>query len=194
MTKEKNKQDFLLMRLKEYVENIAGFRMNTPRDFDFLSGAVLKETRTRLSPTTLRRLWGYQKEVQTSRLSTLNILSCYIGYSDWETFCKYQLDNGEVESEFLKNNSLNTSTLIKGDKLKLMWHPDRCVTIQYIGLSMFRVIENRNSKLSVDDTFICDCIIENQPLTLYNLIRKNSDPVNYICGKKGGVKYLIITG
>ena len=182
------------MRLKEYVENIAGFRMNTPRDFDFLSGAVLKETRTRLSPTTLRRLWGYQKEVQTSRLSTLNILSCYIGYSDWETFCKYQLDNGEVESEFLKNNSLNTSTLIKGDKLKLMWHPDRCVTIQYIGLSMFRVIENRNSKLSVDDTFICDCIIENQPLTLYNLIRKNSDPVNYICGKKGGVKYLIITG
>ena len=59
---------------------------------------------------------------------------------------------------------------------------------------MFKVLESRNSKLSVNDTFICERVVENQPLILSNLIHEGGDPVNYICGKKGGVKYLIISG
>jgi hypothetical protein len=196
MNNETRAQEFFLERLKQYVENIAGFKMHTPRDFDFLSGAIFNETRNHLSSTTLKRLWGYQKEkeVQTSRLSTLNILSIYIGYPDWETFCKFQLSDGDVDSEFLKNNCLKTSTLQKGDKFKLMWNPNRCVTLQYIGLCMFKVLESRNSKLSVNDTFICERVVENQPLILSNLVHEGGDPVNYICGKRGGVKYLIIAG
>ena len=187
-------KDVFLDRLRESIENIAGFRMRTPRDFDFLAGSIFNETRSLLSPTTLKRLWGYlkEKESQASRLSTLNILSRYVGYPDWDTFCKFQLDAGECESEFLKNKCLLTNSLLKGDRVKLMWHPDRCVTIQYIGLSMFKVVENRNSKLSVNDTFICERIVENQPLFLYNLIHENGDPVNYACGKVGGVKFEII--
>jgi hypothetical protein len=57
---------------------------------------------------------------------------------------------------------------------------------------MFRVVESKNSKLSQHDTFICERIIENQPLFLSNLIHENGNPVNYICGKKGGVKFQLI--
>jgi hypothetical protein len=57
---------------------------------------------------------------------------------------------------------------------------------------MFKVIESRNSKLSADDIFICERIIENQPLILSNLIHENGDPINYICGKKGGVKFQLM--
>jgi hypothetical protein len=73
-----------------------------------------------------------------------------------------------------------------------MWNPDRCVTAQYIGLCMFRVVDSKNSKLSVNDTFICEHIVENVPLLLSNLIHENGDPVNYICGNKNGVKFQII--
>jgi hypothetical protein len=58
---------------------------------------------------------------------------------------------------------------------------------------MFRVVKSLNSKLSENDTFICERIVENVPLTLSNLIHENGDPVNYICGKRGGVKYQVIT-
>lgn len=182
-------------KLKEYTENIAGFRMCTPKDFDILAQYIFNETGSLISSTTLKRLWGYlqEKEAQTPRLSTLNILSKYIGYIDYETFCKYQNSDGECESDFILNNCLQTRSLLKGDKIKLSWQPDRCVTILYMGLCMFKVLVSQNSKLSVNDIFICEHIVENQPLQLYNLIHENSEPVNYICGKKGGVKYHIIT-
>ena len=196
MGKEENLKEFYLKRLKECIENIAGYKMRTPRDFDFLAGNIFHETREPLSSTTLKRLWGYlkEKEQQTSRLSTLNILSRYVGYPDYDSFCKYQETPGECESKFLLNKCLQTSSLHKGDFIKLMWQPDRCITIQYIGLNMYKVVDNKNSKLSVNDTFICERIIENNPLLLYNLIHENGDPVNYICGKKGGVKYQVISG
>ena len=192
--KIKNTDELLTERLKEYVENVAGFRMCTPKDFDNLAQRIFNETGSLLSPTTLKRLWGYlrEKEQQVPRLGTLNILSKYIGYVDYETFCRYQQSVGEGESDFLNNNCLQTKSLLKGDKVKLMWQPDRCVTVQYIGLCMFKVIESRNSKLSVGDIFICERVIENQPLVLSNLIHENADPVNYICGKRGGVKYQLI--
>ena len=190
-----NEERSLIENLKEYVENIIGFKMRTPRDFDFLANSIFNETRSQLSPTTLKRLWGYlqEKEVQTARVSTLNILSRYIGYPDWDTFCKFQQIDGECESDFLLNNCLHSKTLLKGDKVKLMWQPDRCVTIQYIGLCMFKVVDSKNSKLQVNDTFTCERIIENTPLMLSGLIHNDGDPVNYICGKKGGVKFQIIT-
>ena len=66
------------------------------------------------------------------------------------------------------------------------------MTIQYIGLSMFKVLKSQNSKLSQNDIFICERIVENQPLLLSNLIHDNGDPTNYICGKIDGVKYQLV--
>lgn len=189
-----NSEELFVDKLKECVENTVRMKMRTPRNFEFLSECIFNETRNQLSATTLKRLWGYlhEKEKQMPRLSTLNILSRYVGYSDYETFCKFQQVDGECESNFLQNNSLSTKSLRKGDSVRLMWNPDRCVTAQYIGLCMFRVVDSKNSKLSVNDTFICEHIVENVPLLLSNLIHENGDPVNYICGNKSGVKFQII--
>ena len=195
MEKETNNKEFFIGRLKECIENVAGFSMRTPRDFTLLASIIFNETKNQVSPTTLKRLWGYlqEKEQQASRTSTLNILSIYIGYPDYDTFCKYQQVAGECDSNFLLNNCLQTRSLLKGDKVRLMWQPDRCITIEYIGLCMFKVLESKNSKLSKGDTFICERFVENSPLMLSNLIHDNSNPVNYICGKRNGIKYQLIT-
>lgn len=188
-------KDFYFEILKEKTEWVAGCKMCTPRDFDFLAKSIYNETKKMLSPTTLKRFWGYLRETENQRPSqtTLNVLSQFVGYIDFETFCKYQQQNGECSSDFLRNNTLQTKSLCKGDKLKLMWEPDRCITIQYIGLCMFKILESKNSKLSVNDIFICERIVENTPLLLSNLIHENSDPLNYICGRNGGVKYFQIS-
>ena len=194
MKETKNTNGLFIEKLKEYVENVAGFSMCTPKDFENLAQNVFKETGSLLSPTTLKRLWGYlrEKEEQTPRLSTMNILSKYIGYVNYATFCKFQQVQGECESDFINNNCLQAKSLLKGDKVRLMWQPDRCVTIQYIGLCMFKVLESRNSKLSQNDVFICERIIDGESLLLSNLIHNGGDPVNYICGKKNGVKFQLL--
>lgn len=180
--------------LKKSIENVVGYRVRTPRDFDLLAENIFNSTKQMISPTTIKRFWGYlvEKEEQKPRINTLNILAQYVGYSDYETFCKLHCGDAESESDFLRNNCLQARSLFKGDKVRLMWDPGRCVTIQYIGLCMFKVVESINSKLSENDIFICERIVENNPLLLSNLIHNDGEPVNYICGKKGGVKYQLI--
>ncbi|MBR4967591.1 MAG: hypothetical protein IKY19_05100 [Bacteroidaceae bacterium] len=194
MKDTKNANEHLIEKLKEYVESVAGFNLYTPKDFDNLTEYIFKETGSLLSSTTLKRIWGYlhENKENTPRLSTLNILSKFIGYVNYATFCKYQQMQGECESDFINNNCLQAKSLLKGDKIRLLWQPDRCVTIQYIGLCMFKVIESRNSKLSLNDVFICERIIDGESLLLSNLIHNGSDPVNYICGKKNGVKFQLL--
>ncbi len=57
------KQDLL----KQEAERAFGRKLKEARDFEELSHLLLSHTRERLSPTTLKRLWGYLKneEVQT---------------------------------------------------------------------------------------------------------------------------------
>ena len=69
MNDTKNIDDSLIERLKEYVENVAGFAMSTPKDFENLALYIFNETGSLLSSTTFKRLWGYlrEKELQTPR-------------------------------------------------------------------------------------------------------------------------------
>lgn len=41
------------------IEDNLKRKMRTPNDFIFLVGAVWERTRQTISPTTLKRLWGY---------------------------------------------------------------------------------------------------------------------------------------
>lgn len=84
---DENKELFLAC-LRERLELKAGCTMRSSKDYEFLSECVFQETRQHISPTTLKRLWGYLSENVTPRLSTLNILSQSVGFKDWDEFCK----------------------------------------------------------------------------------------------------------
>ena len=77
--------------------------MRTPKDFDFLSEQIFEKEHQTVSPTTLKRMWGYLSETATPRLSTLNILSQFIGYDDWDSFCKSE----STEQPFEESEEIN---------------------------------------------------------------------------------------
>lgn len=181
--------------LKEKIERVVGRKMQTPRDFDYLAANIFNNTRQMVSSTTLKRFWGYmheKKEVQSPHKYTLNILAEFAGYINYDTFCKECKQMGTLQSDFLFNNFLQVNTLVKGQQLLLMWQPNRKITIQYMGMCMFKVTDSKNSKLSVGDIFICEQIIDNESLILRNLIHENGEPVNYICGRIGGIRFKLI--
>ena len=75
--------------LKKEVERLMGRKLIEARDFEQLSNQIFLHTRDRLSPTTLKRLWGYlrHEEVQT-RQHTLDVLARFVGYKNYEAFCR----------------------------------------------------------------------------------------------------------
>ena len=179
--------------LRGAVEKTVGRAMMTTSDFDHLTASLQESTKVNISAMTLKKFWGYlgEKNMRQPRPSTLDALALYVGYTDWMTFYKQSSAAGEVESDFLKNNSLVTNSLAKGTLIQLMWQPDREVTIHHEGYEVFTVVESVNSRLSAGDTFRCGLIVEGEPMYLSGLIHEGGEPSEYVCGRKDGVKFRI---
>lgn len=124
--------------LCERIEKRVGRKICTPRDFDYLSMRIFDTTKMQISPSTLKRLWGYVgQNGNTPRISTLNILAHFIGYIDWETFISESNNSNVTESQFVLNNHIYVNSMAVGCIVELMWHPDRTVMIRYEGHDMF---------------------------------------------------------
>lgn len=179
--------------LKSAVEKTVGRRMSTPRDFDFLAMCIQDVTRTHISPTTLKRFWGYldREKESVPRTFTLDLLSMYVGYKDFNAYCLSSSANDIVGSDFVKNPSLYATSLRPDNHVKLLWSPDRCVVVRYMGEDLFEVVESVNSKLQVGDRFCCGCFIEGEPLYLTRLVRKDQALGAYVCGQTDGVKFVV---
>ena len=180
--------------LQAAIEKAVGRKMVTPRDFDYLAARLFDATGENVSAMTLKRFWGYlgEKNERQPRLTTLNLLARLVGYTDWMTYYKESSATGKVESDFLKNHSLATNSLAKDTLIQLMWHPDRVVTVRHEGDESFTIVESKNSKLSVGDTFRCGLIVEGEPMYLAQLIHEGGEPVNYVCGRDTGVKFRVL--
>lgn len=81
-------QEQVLALLREDIEKEVGRKMYTPKDFDFLSECIFNKLHQTVSPTTLKRLWGYLQEAVKPRSSSLNVLALFVGYEGWEAYCQ----------------------------------------------------------------------------------------------------------
>ena len=88
-------QEKALAKLRESVEAVVERKMKTPKDFEFLSECIFEKFHERISPTTLKRFWGYLSETTTPRKSTLDILSMFVGYDNWKNFCRAYTESTE---------------------------------------------------------------------------------------------------
>ena len=87
-----------VVRLRQRLQAAVGMEPRFPRHFAALSDYVLERTNQHISPTTLKRLWGYLDEGVQPRKSTLDILAQSVGYGSWEDFCRQEAQPTE-ESE-----------------------------------------------------------------------------------------------
>lgn len=86
--------------LLKKVEQRYGRRISTSTDFEALSVAIDHKTGELVSASTLKRLWGYVSMRPTPRISTLDILSRYLGTRDFQTFCKNLKNSSSYQSTF----------------------------------------------------------------------------------------------
>ena len=172
------------------IETALGKKLQTPKDFDFLRERIYARLRILVSRTTLMRLWGYVDEDVKPRESTLDVLTQFLGYQDWNEYLQNSLLPKEQQSSPILTRRLSVaSSLTRGDRLRLMWQPGRVCDVEYTGDLLFRVISSANTRIHEGDTFECSLIIEGEPLYLDNLKQGNRPPIAYVCGKKSGVLF-----
>ncbi len=187
----KNSPEILMLRSE--IEQSVNRLIRTPSDFEFLVGVIWKRMHITISPTTLKRLWGYIEGADVTRRSTLNILSQFLGYEHWDGFLANLHETAPEGSDFILANHVQVSSLSEGATVTVSWQPDRKCVFLFLGGTRFRVVSAINSKLQVGDTFDCSFFIPHEPLYIDNLIQGNNPPTPFALGTKGGLVEVVVT-
>lgn len=187
MEKTKNKN---VSRLCNNIELFVDRKMKTPKDFKILSDIILSRSHLYVSPTTLKRMWGYLNETTSIRTSTLDILSKFLGYTEWTDFCKYYCRfNSNLQEGGIAKAHLSVNALKVGEKIKIDWMPKSSCTLEYLGNYTFKIITGTYSNLKNGDLIHCFYVIEGQPLYLTDSTIKGKEYDVYCIGKIGGVTF-----
>lgn len=176
----------LLFLLSE-VEKKYGRRVATSTDFESLSVVIEMETGELISSSTLKRLWGYVSLNPTPRIATLDILSRFVGNKNFKEFCDELKNSQAFVSTFFSSRFVDTSSLLKGQIVKIGWSPNRLVELKYLGELKFEVIRSTNSQLEEGDIFETSCLILGYPLVISRVLRNGAYTPSYIAGRQGGL-------
>lgn len=177
-----------LSELKKAVEASAARKMHTTADFNYLSGVIAERCKEMISESTLKRIWGYVEGYDSSRYNTLSILSRFIGFMDWDDFCNSLQHKTSDTNDEHQTFCIHPENLKEGEKINITWLPDSSCQLKYLGNNSFVVLESKNTKLQVDDTFSCPFFIIGEPIYITNLVRNGASPSMFVTGKNGGLK------
>ena len=131
----------ILRRLKDKV----GLDMVRSVDFDVLSQSISDSTNENLSVNTLKRLFGFKTDKVVPRLSTMDIIAQYLGYSDYESLIKELGEDADI-SLFTPIDCLEVQELEKGTQIRISYEPNRVFFMTYLGESQFIVNDVEGSK------------------------------------------------
>lgn len=175
--------------LRGQIERTIGRRVSTPRDFRFLRECIYARLHEYLSESTLKRVWGYMQGGEV-RVTTLNLLASFIGYSSWGEFTRLAFDNPEPTSLYILGRHIDVDTELElGRRVIITWAPGRKCRLRYLGGRRFEVEASEQTRLREGDTFVCGLMIEGEPLYLDSLRQNGRPPVGYVCGKLSGIRF-----
>lgn len=178
-------------RLRQEVEKAISRRISTPADYSYLSERLVETGCGYVSPTTLKRLWGYINDtcsIYTPGNFTLRILCNFLGFSEMEDFIEASssLQSMEYTGHFVESRSLGD-----GVEVIVTWPPNRRCVLRHINSSLFKVVEVENSRLRKDDIVECVCFTQNAPAYFSRVFRKAAVPMTYVAGTANGIRFKI---
>ena len=182
--------------LRNRVEDTVGFQMKTHNDFVMLVDIIERQLKEHMSETTLERVWGYStRGYDTVSMRTLSVLARLVNTNDWESFCQMLRDEDQKESEIFSANSILTTNLTVGTRLRIGWQPDRLITVKYLGDNRFEAEATENSSIKPGDSFSCLIFQKNRELYMDYFAREGEVPCpssRYVVGQQNGLTTLEI--
>ena len=177
----------MIVLLRNEVEEKMGYKLRSPLDFSQLLLRMREVCPSSLSVSTVKRLWEYVPSQHIPRLYTLSLLTRFIGYKDWDDFCKKKSTFTTANSGFVSSSFGQMQPLSIGDRLSLAWSPNRRCLIECRGGDFFCVLESVNATLQPGDTFQANFFSLGHPLYVTRLVREGRLLQDYVAGKRNGL-------
>jgi hypothetical protein len=144
-----------------------------PKDCNALADHISRTCKTKISASTLKRLYGFVKGgSQEPRIYTLDIISAYLGYKGWEQLVQSLDNSGERESKEIEK--LKPEQIGKGQSVILSYEPGKKIELQRQG-SSFITLSSNDRKLIPGDEVKFGVIELHYPLIITSLFRKGEN-------------------
>lgn len=176
---------FIIGLLKEKFGN----DIRVSRDCELLTLDIESVTGEHLGVNTMKRLLGFIDDERNTRQSTLDVISRYLGYPDWDTL--RLKDESSSNSVFDDRDEYLACNFEKGQGLVVTYPPNREITMEYVGENHFSVIESKNSKLLKGDLLTLTHIVRGYPLLVSEVIRDGENMGSYTAGKAQGINFIL---
>lgn len=177
--------------LRIAVEKRFGHKVTSRYDYSLLGTEIEKSTGEHLGDNTLRRLWGSISGYGTAHRRTLDVLSSYAGFVNWESFCSMVAKENGRESFLLEDcHSIKAAELNPGDRIRIGWMPDRECVVEFQGGHTFKAICCQNSTMQAGDSFECGVMLRDFPLTVDNFMHEGEVYPRYVMGNDNGLTIL----
>ncbi len=177
-------------RAKQKIEAKFGAAIRYPKDCEALSKSIYTTCKKHISASTLKRLFGFVKNIKQPHGHTLDVVANYVGYKHWEELLQH-IDKDENSSFFLAQ-SIEAKNLKTGNKIEFSYEPNRRVVIKYTGKNTFEVANSVNSKLKAGDLITLSSIVLHHPLLASDVKRNGISLGKFTAGKLNGVSKLKI--
>lgn len=182
------------MKFSPYVigllEQKARHELRISADCEYLAYDIESVTGAHIGVNTIKRLLGFVIDERQPRTTTLDIISRYLGFDNWETLRIY--DDNSNSSFQTTVDELRTTDLSVGQRVQVTYLPDRLLELEYVGNNQFRVLSSQNSKLHEDDEIIVTHIVKGYPLLVNEVIRDGMQLGSFTAGKAQGVNFKIL--
>jgi N-acetylneuraminic acid mutarotase len=104
-----------IQKLKEQLEIVYGQEIKYVKDCDVLAGDMTLKTNRNISPSTLKRLLGFNKSSGKASLYTLDTIGKYLGFDSWQAFTQSQVKelghSGEDAASLQMNHARKNNPL-----------------------------------------------------------------------------------
>ena len=121
-----------IIQLRSDIEKHIGRTLQSPADFEQLIQQIWNKQHRVLSLSTIKRIWGYVESSSMPRLSTLNTLSQFLDYTDWNAYLVPLEQRKESESGMFMGEGVRVSELQVGECIEVTWQPNRHCVFRYI--------------------------------------------------------------
>lgn len=179
-----------IVELINTVEEKYGKKLDTTNDFEAFSSFLYMQIKENISTSTLKRLWGYVNYPHYPRKATLDVLSRFVNFDDYKSFCSHLKLSSVYNSSFFSSDQLLVKNLKEGMQVEIGWAPNRYLRLLYKGDLMFEVIEAQNSKLHEGDCFETTSFMIGHPITLPYILRNGERTQPFIAGRNSGLTLL----
>lgn len=168
-----------------YLNIKAGFDVATPAGATNLAHDIEATIGEKLAANTIKRLVGVIPYNNTPRLTTLNIIGRYLGFSSWENFCEGLNYGSSAFGSFYP--FIEVCKLKPGARISFKWEPGRKITIRHITACKCEVTRSTNSKLQVGDILFITQLSDGFPFYVKEVIREGSSLGSYCAARETGI-------